>query len=55
MFKQSLLSPHVIHYCIQTLMSKTKEKFLEYVCNLLNTAGKELNEKVFFNINNKVF
>lgn len=52
MFKQSLLSSHVVHYCIKILMSKNKEKFLEYLCNLLNTAGKELNEKVFF-INNK--
>lgn len=54
MFKQSLLSPYVVHYCIKTLISKTKERSLEYLCNLLKTAGKELNEKVFFNINNKI-
>lgn len=47
-FKQSLLSPYVVHYCVKTLVSKTKEKSLEYLCNLLKVAGKELNEKVSF-------
>jgi len=26
---------------------ETKERSLEYLCNLLKVAGKELNEKVF--------
>jgi len=47
-FKQSILSPYVVHYCIKTLQSKTKERYLEYLCNLLKVAGKELNEKVIF-------
>lgn len=45
-FKQSLISPYVVHYCIKTLQSKTKERSLEYLCNLLKVAGKELNEKI---------
>ncbi|XP_025197500.1 eukaryotic translation initiation factor 4 gamma 3-like [Melanaphis sacchari] len=45
-FKQSLLSPYVVHYCIKTLLFKTKERSLEYLCNLLKVAGKELNEKI---------
>lgn len=47
MFKQSLISPYVVHYCIKSLQPKTKEKSIEYLCNLLKVAGKELNEKVF--------
>lgn len=46
-FKQSLLSPYVVHYCVKTLMSRSREKSLEYLCNLLKIAGKELHEKVF--------
>ncbi|KAL5234593.1 hypothetical protein ACI65C_002003 [Semiaphis heraclei] len=48
MFKQSLISPYVVHYCIKSLQPKIKERSLEYLCNLLKVAGKELNEKVFF-------
>jgi translation initiation factor 4G len=47
-FKQSLLSPNVVHYCVKTLVSRSREKSLEYLCNLLKIAGKELQEKVFF-------
>jgi len=47
-YKQLLLSPYVIHYCIKMLIiCETKERSLEYLCNLLKVAGKELNEKVF--------
>ncbi|XP_060880121.1 eukaryotic translation initiation factor 4 gamma 3-like isoform X2 [Metopolophium dirhodum] len=45
-FKQSILSPYVVHYCLKTLQSKTKERSIEYLCNLLKVAGKELNEKI---------
>ncbi|KAL4148592.1 hypothetical protein QTP88_002781 [Uroleucon formosanum] len=45
-FKQSLLSPYVVHYCIKMLQTKTKERSLEFLCNLLKVAGKELNEKI---------
>ncbi|XP_015370986.1 PREDICTED: eukaryotic translation initiation factor 4 gamma 3-like isoform X2 [Diuraphis noxia] len=46
LFKQSLISPYIVHYCIKSLQSKTKERSLEYLCNLLKVAGKELNEKI---------
>lgn len=46
MLNQSLLSPYVVRYCLKTLMSKTKERSLEYFCNLLKIAGTELNKKV---------
>ncbi|KAE9530648.1 hypothetical protein AGLY_011110 [Aphis glycines] len=46
-YKQLLLSPYVIHYCIKMLIiCETKERSLEYLCNLLKVAGKELNEKI---------
>lgn len=48
-FKQSLLSPYVIYYCVKTLISKTNERSLEYLCNLLKIAGNKLQEKVFYN------
>ncbi|VVC28752.1 Armadillo-type fold,MIF4G-like, type 3 [Cinara cedri] len=45
-FKQSLLSPRIVQYCVKTLMSKTNERFLEYLCNLLKIVYTELNEKI---------
>lgn len=46
MFNQSLLPPTIVYYCLKTLLCKTEERFLEYVCNLLKIAGKKLNEQV---------
>lgn len=47
-FKQSLLPPSVVYYCVKTLISRSKEKSLEYLCNLLKIAGRELQKKVYF-------
>ncbi|XP_050533324.1 uncharacterized protein LOC126901122 isoform X2 [Daktulosphaira vitifoliae] len=46
LFRKSLLPPSVVHYCISMLQKKKDEKHLEYICNLLRVAGKELNEKI---------
>eukprot|EP00102_Acyrthosiphon_pisum_P012308 XP_008181407.2 PREDICTED: eukaryotic translation initiation factor 4 gamma 3-like [Acyrthosiphon pisum] len=45
LFKQKILTPNIMLYCIMNLVTKHDEEPLECLCNLLKTVGKELEQK----------
>ncbi|CAH1732031.1 unnamed protein product [Aphis gossypii] len=49
LFKQKILSPKIMLYCIVNLVTKHVEEPLECLCNLLKTVGKELEQS--YNLN----
>ncbi|XP_060849935.1 eukaryotic translation initiation factor 4 gamma 3-like isoform X2 [Rhopalosiphum padi] len=49
LFKQKILTPNIMLYCIVNLVTKHNEEPLECLCNLLKTVGKELEES--YNLN----
>lgn len=49
LFKQKILTPNIMLYCIVNLVTKHVEEPLECLCNLLKTVGKELEES--YNLN----
>lgn len=49
LFKQKILTPNIMLYCIMILVTKHVEEPLECLCNLLKTVGKELDQA--FNLN----
>jgi len=44
LFKQKILTPNIMLYCIVNLVTKHDEEPLECLCNLLKTVGKELEQ-----------
>lgn len=44
LFKQKILTPNIMLYCIVNLVTKHVEEPLECLCNLLKTVGKELEQ-----------
>lgn len=44
LFKQHILTPNNIMYCINNLVYKHEKEPLECLCILLKTAGKELDQ-----------
>ncbi|XP_025411781.1 eukaryotic translation initiation factor 4 gamma 3-like isoform X3 [Sipha flava] len=44
LFKQKILTPHIMLYCVVNLVTKHVEEPLECLCNLLRTVGKELEQ-----------
>lgn len=44
LFKQKILTPNIMLYCIMILVTKHVEEPLECLCNLLKTVGKELEQ-----------
>ncbi|XP_060860797.1 eukaryotic translation initiation factor 4 gamma 3-like [Metopolophium dirhodum] len=44
LFKQKILTPNIMLYCIMNLVTKHVEEPLECLCNLLKTVGKELEQ-----------
>lgn len=42
LFKEKILTPNIMFYCIVNLVTKHVEEPLECLCNLLKTVGKEL-------------
>lgn len=49
LFKQKILTPNIMLYCIVNLVTKHVEEPLECLCNLLKTVGKELEQS--YNLN----
>ncbi|XP_050429511.1 eukaryotic translation initiation factor 4 gamma 3-like isoform X2 [Adelges cooleyi] len=49
LFKQKILTPNIMLYCIVNLVTKHDEEPLECLCNLLKTVGKELEQT--YNLN----
>ncbi|KAL5235219.1 hypothetical protein ACI65C_002629 [Semiaphis heraclei] len=49
LFKQKILTPNIMLYCIVNLVTKHVEEPLECLCNLLKTVGKEL--ELSYNLN----
>lgn len=44
LFKQKILTPNIMLYCIMNLVTKHIEEPVECLCNLLKTVGKELEQ-----------
>lgn len=44
LYKQKILTPNIILYCIVNLVKNHDEVSLECSCNLLKTAGEELEQ-----------
>jgi len=44
LFKQKILTPNIMLYCIMNLVPKHDEVSLECLCILLKTVGKELEQ-----------
>ncbi|XP_025201815.1 eukaryotic translation initiation factor 4 gamma 3-like isoform X2 [Melanaphis sacchari] len=49
LFKQKILTPNIMLYCIVNLVTKHVEEPLECLCNLLKTVGKELEQSFDLN------
>ncbi|KAL4089885.1 hypothetical protein QTP88_024825 [Uroleucon formosanum] len=49
LFKQKILTPNIMLYCIVNLVTKHVEEPLECLCNLLKTVGKELEQSYDLN------
>ncbi|XP_008179446.1 eukaryotic translation initiation factor 4 gamma 3 isoform X2 [Acyrthosiphon pisum] len=49
LFKQKILTPNIMLYCIVHLVTKHVEEPLECLCNLLKTVGKELEQSYDLN------
>ncbi|XP_050535904.1 eukaryotic translation initiation factor 4 gamma 3-like isoform X2 [Daktulosphaira vitifoliae] len=49
LFKQKILTPNIMLYCIVNLVTKHDEEPLECLCNLLKTVGKELEQTYSLN------
>lgn len=44
LFKQKMINPKIMLYCITNLVSQHSEEPLECLCNLFKTTGKELEQ-----------